>query len=192
MKKRLAILLTIFLCATTVAMGKNNKNAVAAPAAPQIPDYSAYILTPPAPLTPRINSAKVFGVRPNAEILYTIAATGERPMTFSAEGLPKGVTLDAATGQITGRLAERGTYNITLTATNAKGSNSRELRLVVGDRIALIPAEQAVLSASYLPAKSVGLEAEVGSIACGRAADLLVVDEDWTLERVYIGGVPVH
>ena len=27
----------------------------------EIPDYSAYILTPPAPKTPRINIAKVFG-----------------------------------------------------------------------------------------------------------------------------------
>ena len=139
MKQRLTILLTIFLCVTAVAVGKNNKNVAEALAAPQIPDYSAYILTPPAPATPRINSAKVFGVRPNAEILYTIAATGERPMTFSAEGLPEGVTLDSATGQITGRLSERGTYKITLTATNSKGSNSRELRLVVGDRIALTP-----------------------------------------------------
>lgn len=134
-----AVLAMALLCVASVAMGKNNKNAVDTPTEPQLPDYSAYILTPPAPLTPRINSAKVFGVRPNAEILYTIAATGERPMTFSAEGLPAGVTLDAATGQITGRLSERGTYNITLTATNAKGSNSRELRLVVGDRIALTP-----------------------------------------------------
>ena len=66
------------LCIAAVA--RNN------PATPtvEIPDYSAYIRTPAAPLTPRINSAKVFGVRPGAEILYTIAATGERPMKFTA------------------------------------------------------------------------------------------------------------
>lgn len=29
-----------------------------------VPDLSQYILTPPAPPTPRINGAKVFGARP--------------------------------------------------------------------------------------------------------------------------------
>ncbi len=54
-----------------------------------------------------------------------------------------------------------------------------------------VPAEQAILGASYYPARSIGMESEVGSIGCGRVADFLVVDEDWTLEKVYIGGVPV-
>ncbi|MGN0506176.1 MAG: N-acetylglucosamine-6-phosphate deacetylase [Lachnospiraceae bacterium] len=52
-----------------------------------------------------------------------------------------------------------------------------------------IPAEQAILSASYLPAKSIGMENEIGSIAVGRNADLLVVDESWTLKNIYIKGV---
>jgi hypothetical protein len=43
------------------------------------------ILTPPAPATPRINGPNVFGVRPGSPFLYTIPATGERPMTFSIE-----------------------------------------------------------------------------------------------------------
>ena len=73
------------------------------------PDYSAHILTPPAPDTPRINSAKVFGVRPGAPFLYNIAATGKRPITFSAEGLPKGLKLDPETGYIRGNVKKRGT-----------------------------------------------------------------------------------
>ena len=47
-----------------------------------------YILTPPAPASPRINGANVFGVRPGSPFLFTIPATGERPMTFSVENLP--------------------------------------------------------------------------------------------------------
>ncbi|HUZ07465.1 MAG TPA: alpha-galactosidase, partial [Candidatus Paceibacterota bacterium] len=47
-----------------------------------------YILTPPAPHTPRINGPDVFGVRPGSPFLYTIPATGDRPMTFSADHLP--------------------------------------------------------------------------------------------------------
>ena len=45
-------------------------------------------LTPPTAPTPRIKGATVFGVRPGAPFLFTIAASGERPMTFAAENLP--------------------------------------------------------------------------------------------------------
>ena len=81
-----------------------------------IPDYSAYILTPPAPKAPRINSAKVFGATPGAPFFYYIAATGERPMTFEATGLPKGLKLDKQTGHITGQVKRAGTYQVKLYA----------------------------------------------------------------------------
>ena len=51
-----------------------------------------------------------------------------------------------------------------------------------------VPEEQAVLSASYIPAKSVKTEDKVGCIAVGRNADFILVDEDWNLEKVYING----
>lgn len=57
------------------------------------------ILTPKAGPEPKINGAKIFGVRPNHPILYTIPASGKRPMTFSAKNLPKGVTVDQKTGK---------------------------------------------------------------------------------------------
>ena len=43
-----------------------------------------YILTPKASAEPRINSAKVFGVRPGSPFQYFVAATGDRQMNFSA------------------------------------------------------------------------------------------------------------
>jgi hypothetical protein len=52
--------------------------------------------------TPRINGPKIFGVRPGSPFLYSIPATGDRPMTFSADGLPDGLQLDPANGHITG------------------------------------------------------------------------------------------
>jgi alpha-galactosidase len=98
------------------------------------------ILTPPEALTPKINSAKVFGVRPNAPFLFTIAATGNRPMTFAAEGLPSGLKLDPQTGQITGTLTAKGDYDVTLTATNALGNAPGKLKIVCGSVIGLTPA----------------------------------------------------
>ena len=103
------------------------------------PEEKAVILTPKPPATPRINGARIFGVRPGSPVLYTIAATGKRPMRFSAENMPPGLYVDSRTGKITGRLEKRGTYRITLVARNDLGEARRELRIVVGDKIALTP-----------------------------------------------------
>lgn len=73
---------------------------------------SAEIRTPAAPPTPRINGAEIFGVRPDHPFLYHIPATGDRPMEFSASNLPAGLTLDAATGNVTGSLHKTGEYKV--------------------------------------------------------------------------------
>ena len=112
---------------------------VTVPAAPPMAFVAPYILTPPAPATPRINGASVFGVRPGSPFLYTIAATGERPMKFSADHLPRGLKLDANTGRITGRLKKPGEFILTLRAINSLGTAEKPFRIVAGDQIALTP-----------------------------------------------------
>jgi alpha-galactosidase len=97
------------------------------------------ILTPPALLTPQINGPGVFGVRPDAPFLYTVPATGERPMTFFADGLPDGLKLDPSTGRITGKLPAAAEHVVTLRATNALGVATKSFRIIVGDKIALTP-----------------------------------------------------
>jgi len=98
-----------------------------------------YILTPQPPATPRINGARVFGVRPGSPFLFTVPATGKRPMTFSAADLPKGLQIDASTGRITGVIATAGTHVVVLKAENAAGRSESKLRIECGDRIALTP-----------------------------------------------------
>ena len=98
-----------------------------------------YILTPPSPKTPRINSPGIFGARPGNPFLYTIAATGDRPMTFAVDRLPKGLSLDEKTGRITGSVAQRGTYQAKLTAKNALGKTTKTLKIKIGDTISLTP-----------------------------------------------------
>ncbi|MGB8369658.1 MAG: putative Ig domain-containing protein [Verrucomicrobiia bacterium] len=107
--------------------------------APAAPLPAAEILTPPAPATPRINGAKIFGVRPGSPFLFTIPATGDRPMKFSADHLPRGLTLDARTGRITGKLKKPGEFNVTLRAKNKLGVAEEKFRIVCGDTIALTP-----------------------------------------------------
>ena len=97
------------------------------------------ILTPKAPAAPRINGARVFGVRPGHQIIWRLPVTGERPLQLSAAGLPDGATFDPAKGILGGAVAKAGTYTITFTAKNSKGSATGVLKLVVGDKIALTP-----------------------------------------------------
>jgi len=100
---------------------------------------AALILTPPPPDKPQINGAKVFGVRPGHPFLFTVAATGKRPMTFSATGLPQGLTLDETSGRITGSVAQTGDFNVVLKARNDLGTAERSLKIVVGPNICLTP-----------------------------------------------------
>src|SRR6185437_10948448 len=88
----------------------------------QIPNKDEkYILTPPAEKIPRINSAKVFGATPGYPFLYTIAASGRRPIHFSAENLPEGLEVDPNTGIVTGKVKRAGIYIAKLKAKNAFG-----------------------------------------------------------------------
>jgi alpha-galactosidase len=103
------------------------------------PREKAVILTPAPPSTPRINGARIFGVRPGSPFLFTIPATGRRPMTFAVDDLPAGLSVDRRTGQITGRLNARGAYAVTFRASNALGSARRKFKIVCGDTLALTP-----------------------------------------------------
>ena len=98
-----------------------------------------YILTPPAPATPRYNGPLVFGVRPGSPVIFRLAFSGEKPMKYAVEGLPQGITLDSDKGVLSGSVAEKGDYPLVFIAKNAKGETRAEFTLKVGDRIALTP-----------------------------------------------------
>jgi hypothetical protein len=98
-----------------------------------------YILTPKPAETPRINGPKVFAARPGSPFLFRIAATGKRPMRFSAANLPAGLSLDSSKGIIAGVVSKPGEYQATLTAKNDLGESSRPFKIVIGPRIQLTP-----------------------------------------------------
>ncbi|MDR0534155.1 MAG: putative Ig domain-containing protein [Verrucomicrobiales bacterium] len=99
---------------------------------PQLP-------TPAPEKSPRINSPSRFGVRPGAPFLYRIAVSGLRPVVFSVEGLPAGLSLDREKGIISGSLSEAGEFVLTLMAKNSAGEARKNLTVSVGERIALTP-----------------------------------------------------
>ena len=98
-----------------------------------------YILTPPVAATPRINGAKVAGVRPGSPFLYKIAATGDKPLQYAVDQLPAGLKLDAATGIISGTIAAPGVFNMNITVKNDKGSDTRAFTIKAGKELALTP-----------------------------------------------------
>lgn len=98
-----------------------------------------YILTPPVKDEPQINGALVYGERPNKPFLYRIAATGKRQLIFTADKLPSGLSLDAKTGIISGKVKTPGKYNVTLTAKNGLGSDTKSLEIIIGDQLSLTP-----------------------------------------------------
>lgn len=129
---------TVFLaliCGFGAVSGAQQQPAAQPPA-----DLTPYILTPAPPATPRINGPKVYGQRPGRPFLYTIPATGDRPMSFAADGLPAGLVLNPQNGQITGVVAQAGEHSVTLRASNAKGSAQKSFKIVIGDTLSLTPA----------------------------------------------------
>jgi alpha-galactosidase len=121
--------------------GTNDVPPASAPApAPVAEETNAPVIQAVEPPTPAIHGARVFGVRPGNPFLFTIAATGARPITFAAKGLPRSLKVDARTGLITGVLKKPGEYNVTLRAKNSLGMTERKLKIICGPLISLTPA----------------------------------------------------
>ncbi len=108
--------------------------------APAAASEPRIVLTPKPGPEPRINGARIFGCRPGSPFFFAVPATGDRPMTFSAAGLPPGLSIHPALGFIVGEIADPGTWTVALKAVNAKGEVERTLQIVCGpEALALTP-----------------------------------------------------
>ncbi len=107
---------------------------------PVIPaKQESYILTPPTSPEPRINYPRIFAAGQSKPFLFRIPVTGEQPIKISATGFPEGLKLDENTGIISGETANAGTCKIEVTATNQKGTDVKEIEIVIGGKLALTP-----------------------------------------------------
>jgi len=96
-------------------------------------------ILPPDPQT-AIHGARIIGSTPGRDFLFSISATGTAPLSFAAENLPDGLTLDPKTGIITGSLKQAGSTEVKLTVSGPGGEAHRVLTIVGGDRkLALTP-----------------------------------------------------
>ena len=134
------------------------------------------VLTPRPSDKPRINGARVFGVRPNSPFQFKVAVTGIQPIEYLADNLPKSLKIDKETGRITGALVNSGEYTVTIKVRNGAGAAERKLTIVCGNQIALTP-----------PMGWNSWNCFAGSVSAGKveaAADAMVksglIDHGWT------------
>ena len=93
-----------------------------------------FTVNPPAPV---ITSATADNAGAGIAYSYTITATNS-PISFTAAGLPTGLSLNPSTGVISGITATVGTFTVALSASNSGGSGLSTLTLTV-NQIGVIP-----------------------------------------------------
>jgi PKD repeat protein len=97
---------------------------------------------------PAITSASTANGEVGAVFTYQMTASGS-PTSFAATGLPAGLTINTASGAISGQPAASGTFSIALAATNAIGTGSATLTLTIA------PAPVVTITASVREVPSV-------------------------------------
>jgi alpha-galactosidase len=89
---------------------------------------------------PRINHPRITGATPGKPFLFRIPASGAGPLSFTAEGLPNGLSLDTRTGIINGSLRSEGESRVQVTVRGPAGSCSEDIVIAGGRRkLALTP-----------------------------------------------------
>lgn len=79
-------------------------------------------------VTPKITTDSLSDGTVGESYTAKLQATGNN-ITWSASGLPDGLTLNKNTGTISGTPTKKGTFNFTVTATNSAGNASKEYTL---------------------------------------------------------------
>ena len=99
-------------------------------------------------------------------------------------GQPEGYQFDLG-----GQMAEIRGGVAKLVGTETIACSASDLWTCLSNTVAWgVPEEEAVRAASYNPAKALGVQDQVGSIATGKYADFVITNADYSEKRVFIGG----
>lgn len=98
---------------------------------------------------PLIDSPLEASGQQGAFFLYSITATPSA-LSFSANGLPAGLNLHQSSGIISGYPEEHGNFNVTLTASNTGGEDTKLLQITIAPPTAPVITSPLEISAIYL------------------------------------------
>ena len=102
-------------------------------------------------------------------VSYPIAATST-PTSYGATGLPAGLSVNSATGLISGTPTATGTSTVTLSATNAAGTGNATLTLTIAAPLPA-PFAQTIANKTTATPSSMSLSFPASTLA----GDLLLV-----------------
>lgn len=136
--------------------------------------------------SPRFIGARYYGVRPGHEILWRIPV--HQCESIEAVALPQGLTFDAATRTIRGRLPKEGRYGVELEASHSGMVVREQLTICVGEEICLSPPMGWNSWYSYSEAVSQeGMERVAEQLVASGLADYgwqyVNIDDCWQGER---------
>ena len=141
------------------------------PVIPVIPPYVPPIVAVPKPV---ITSLLTASVTEDTVFSYTITATGTGPIYYDTVGAPGWVTsINHTTGVVLGMPPDPGSFNITITATNAGGTDTKTLVVTVMASVGnntLVSVNGGVYSAVKVPSATGLLLYVVGSFTTVRDA----------------------
>jgi hypothetical protein len=141
-------------------------------------DTKTLVLTVTSGPVPSITSALTASGTTNVSFGYQIVATNS-PTSYNATGLPAGLSINTANGLISGTPTVVGSSNVTITAANANGSDTRTLVLTIATDLANLSLGKTTAVSSSINGNSTGAAAVDADLNGSRWETVHGVDPGW-------------